>query len=99
MGYATIPASDLRRDLHGVLARGLDRPLFVTTRGRAVAVLLDIEAYERLVDRIDDLEDARDPATNRALAEARSARREDLVPLEDVRRENGVYGAADEERS
>jgi prevent-host-death family protein len=44
-----IPVTDLRQDAAGVLKRirSGKQPLVVTQRGRAVAVLLSIEAYER----------------------------------------------------
>lgn len=44
-----IPVSDLRQDAARVLkqARSSDEPVFITQRGRAAAVLLSIDAYER----------------------------------------------------
>jgi prevent-host-death family protein len=44
-----IPITDLRQDAAAVLKRVRSRkqPLIVTQRGRAAAVLLSIEAYER----------------------------------------------------
>ncbi|MHB1557605.1 MAG: type II toxin-antitoxin system Phd/YefM family antitoxin [Isosphaeraceae bacterium] len=44
-----IPVSDLRQDAARVLkqARSSDEPVFITQRGRAAAVLLSINAYER----------------------------------------------------
>ena len=44
-----IPVTDLRQDAAGVLKRirGRKQPLIVTQRGRAAAVLLSMEAYER----------------------------------------------------
>ena len=44
-----IPVTDLRQDAAGVLKRirGRKEPLIVTQRGRAAAVLLSMEAYER----------------------------------------------------
>jgi len=44
-----IPVTDLRQDAAGVLKRIRSRkqPLIVTQRGRAAAVLLSVEAYER----------------------------------------------------
>ncbi|MBD3334246.1 MAG: type II toxin-antitoxin system prevent-host-death family antitoxin [Candidatus Eisenbacteria bacterium] len=45
-----IPVSDLRQDAAAVLRRirGLRRPLVITQRGRAAAVMLSMEAYERV---------------------------------------------------
>jgi prevent-host-death family protein len=44
-----IPVTDLRQDAAGVLKRirARKQPLIVTQRGRAAAVLLSVEAYER----------------------------------------------------
>ena len=44
-----IPVSDLRQDVAAVLKRlqTSRKPMVITQRGRAAAVLLSIEAYER----------------------------------------------------
>jgi prevent-host-death family protein len=44
-----IPVSDLRQDAAHVLseARKTHEPVFITQRGRATAVLMSMEAYER----------------------------------------------------
>jgi prevent-host-death family protein len=44
-----IPVSDLRQDAARVLkkTRSSDEPVFITQRGRATAVLMSIDAYER----------------------------------------------------
>lgn len=46
---AIIPVSDLRQDTAGVLKkmRASDDPVYITQRGRAAAVLMSIDAYER----------------------------------------------------
>ncbi len=46
---ALLPITDLRQDAAAALARirGSKEPLFITQRGRAAAVVLSIEAYER----------------------------------------------------
>jgi len=46
---ALIPISDLRRDAAAALkqAKSSRQPLLITQRGRAAAVLLSLEAYER----------------------------------------------------
>ena len=45
-----IPVSDLRQDAAAVLRRirSVRRPLVITQRGRAAAVMLSMEAYERV---------------------------------------------------
>lgn len=44
-----IPVTDLRQDAAKVLKRvqSSERPIFITQRGRAVAILLNLKAYER----------------------------------------------------
>jgi len=45
-----IPVSDLRDDVAGVLRRvkGSRKPLLITQRGRAAAVVLSVREYERV---------------------------------------------------
>jgi prevent-host-death family protein len=45
-----IPISDLRQDAAGVVKRAVasDRPVVITQRGRATAVLVSAEAYDRV---------------------------------------------------
>jgi prevent-host-death family protein len=44
-----IPVSDLRQEAAAVLRRvqSMESPLVITQRGRAAAVMLSVEAYER----------------------------------------------------
>ena len=46
---AIVPVSDLKKDAAGVLKNVKDskQPLFITQRGRATAVLMSMDAYER----------------------------------------------------
>ena len=46
---AIIPISDLRQDAASVIKRVVasDEPVVITQRGRAAAVLVSVEAYER----------------------------------------------------
>jgi prevent-host-death family protein len=46
---AILPVSDLRQDAAGVLGRVRKsrRPVFITQRGRATAVLMSVESYEK----------------------------------------------------
>jgi prevent-host-death family protein len=45
-----IPISDLRQDAAGIIKRvaASDEPVVITQRGRASAVLVSVEAYERV---------------------------------------------------
>lgn len=47
---AIIPISDLRQDAAGVIRRvvATDQPVVITQRGRASAVLVSADAYERI---------------------------------------------------
>ncbi len=57
-------------------------PVYVTRRGTRVAVILDPEAYEQLVDQAEDAVDR---------AELRAAREDDdYVPWEEVKAELGL---------
>ena len=49
-----IPVSELRQDAAAVLRRirSLRKPLVITQRGRAAAVMLSMEAYERVEQQL-----------------------------------------------
>lgn len=62
--------------------RRSSEPVYVTRRGTRVAVILDPEAYEQLVDQAEDAADR---------AELRAAREDDdFVPWEEVKAELGL---------
>jgi prevent-host-death family protein len=46
---AIVPVSDLRQDAAGVLKdiKKSNEPVFITQRGRATAVLMSLDAYQR----------------------------------------------------
>jgi len=91
MSIVTMPVTDVRRELNALVDR-LERPVFVTTHGRVKAVLLDIEAYNAMLDRLEDALDAADPETRQDAAEALTAHaRGDTVPFDVVIRENGLH--------
>jgi antitoxin Phd len=57
-------------------------PVYVTRRGRRVAVILDPDAYERLLDEAEDAVDR---------AELRAAREDDdYVPWDEVKADLGL---------
>ncbi len=63
-------------------ARTTGEPVYVTRRGRRVAVIVDAEDYDDLVERAEDIVDR---------AELRAAREEDdFVPWEQVKAELGL---------
>ena len=90
MSIVTIPITDLRRDLSN-LVPNLTKPVFVTQRGRVKAVLLDIEMYNDMLDRLEDALDAADPEIQHMAAEAQAAQeRGETIPLEDVLQKYGL---------
>ena len=63
-------------------ARRSGEPVYVTRRGRRVAVIIDADAYDALVEQAEDAMDR---------AELRAARDEDdYVPWEEVKVELGL---------
>jgi len=96
MAVRMMPASDVRKRLHQLLNALDDRPLYITAHGRARAVLLDVDRYDRLIEQLEDLADACDPEVARALAEAKAAPGDELVPLDEALRQHGLQRNADE---
>ena len=86
MSIITIPLSDLRRDLSSIVPN-LSQPVFVTQRGRVKAVLIDIEAYNDLLDDLDDARLSADPDFRASQQEARSGGGK---PLDDVLKKYGL---------
>ena len=98
MSIVTVPVTDIRQNIRAVLAT-LDKPVFVTQRGRVKAVLLDIAAYNRLLDRLEDALDAADPETRQDAADAVTAyERGETVPLEVVMKEHGLLSSRNHEQ-
>lgn len=63
-------------------ARSTGEPVYVTRRGRRVAVIVDAEDYDDLVERAEDIVDR---------AELQAAREEDdFIPWEQVKAELGL---------
>ena len=80
MAIVTMPVSDVRKSLNNLIS-DLERPILVTQHGLVKAVLMSIDAYN---DMLDELEDARlvaDPDFQASVAEARAG---GGVPVEDV---------------
>lgn len=55
-----IPISELRYHPKQMLAQVKERPAVITRRSKGVAVLIDLETYNRLIARLDALLDLRD---------------------------------------
>jgi len=90
MSIVTMPVTDVRRELNALID-GLARPVFVTTHGRVKAVILDIDEYNRLLDRLEDALDAADAETRQDAADALSAHaRGETIPFATVMAEIGL---------
>jgi prevent-host-death family protein len=68
------PVSEFRANASAMLehVRSTGRPLVLTRRGRGAAVLLDISAYQGLLDELEELRDV-----HRGLADVEAGRVED----------------------
>lgn len=79
-----VAVSEARNRLAGVIeeSRRSGKPISVTRRGRRVAVILDSDAFDRLVDLADDVEDRRELAAARA--------EDDYVPWDEVKAALGL---------
>lgn len=79
-----VAVSEARNRLAEVLeeARRSAEPIIVTRRGRRIAVILDVDSFDRLVDNADDVEDRRELAAARA--------DDDYVPWDDVKAALGL---------
>jgi prevent-host-death family protein len=63
-------------------ARRSGEPVYVTRRGRRVAVIVDADAYERVVEAAADAEDHRELKAARA--------EDDYVPWDEVKADLGL---------
>ena len=79
-----LPVSEARNRLADVIeeARLSGEPISVTRRGRRVAVIMDPDTFERLVDIAEDVDDRRELAE--VLAE------DDFVPWNEVKAALGI---------
>lgn len=79
-----IPVSEARNRLADVIedARRSGEPVSVTRRGRRVAVILDADAFDRLVDTAEEVED------RQALEIARAE--DDYVPWDEAKTALGL---------
>jgi prevent-host-death family protein len=80
-----VTVARLRAEMAGLFAR-LDRdgPLYVTQRGQARAVLMDVDRYRLLIEQLEYLDDALEALLAR---ERRERGEETARPLADVIRE------------
>ena len=81
-----IAVTEARERLAEVLEEAASRPVYVTKRGRRVAVVISAEEYERLLQLEEDAEDLTDAQT--ALARLRAG--EPTIPWEQVKQDLGL---------
>jgi antitoxin StbD len=55
----TVSVTELKRNFAGVLREAGNDPVAVLNHNRPEAYLLSAEVYERLIERLEDLEDAK----------------------------------------
>lgn len=55
----TVSVTELKRNFSAILSEAGNDPVAVLNHNRPEAYLLSAEHYERLLERLDDLEDAR----------------------------------------
>ncbi len=79
-----IAVSQARDHLAEVIeeARRSGEPVYVTRRGRRVAVIVDADAYDRVVEAAEDADDRRELAAARA--------DDDYVPWNEVKADLGL---------
>jgi prevent-host-death family protein len=73
-----VPISDLRLRQSEVLAKLENGPVILTQHSRARAVLMDYDAWRRLMEELEDMDDALTSLETRATDDGTR------VPLEDV---------------
>ena len=79
-----LPASEVRNQLSSVIKdiKKEGVPYFVTQHGKAVMVLMDMERYNELMSRLEDLADEQDERLAKRVKEARrNFRRAGGIPL------------------
>jgi len=79
-----IPISELRLQQNKLLRSLSDKPVLLTQHGRAVAVLLKPDFYDRLVEQIEDLQLALDAIEAREDTEP-------LIDFEDYLAQRGEH--------
>jgi prevent-host-death family protein len=81
-----IPVTEARERMAAVVEEAVTRPVYLSKRGRRVAVVISAEEYERLLDAAEEAEDIADGET--ALARIRAG--EPTIPWEQVKADLGL---------
>jgi prevent-host-death family protein len=88
MTSGSIPVSELREQLAAVIDELAThgRAVELTRHGEPIPVLMGYQAFEKLLDDLDDADDYR------ALADHDAAEDHDTIPWELVKRDLGIVG-------
>jgi prevent-host-death family protein len=81
-----IPVTDARERMADVLEEATSHPVYVTKRGRRVAVVISADEYERLLQLQEDVDDLTD--AHAALARMHAG--EPTIPWEQVKQDLGL---------
>jgi PHD/YefM family antitoxin component YafN of YafNO toxin-antitoxin module len=75
----TISTRDVRERIAAILTelKESGEPVFIRRHGRVEGVLVAIEQYRRMLDRLEDLDDELDEALGRRILEERAAHARD----------------------
>ncbi|HTQ17244.1 type II toxin-antitoxin system Phd/YefM family antitoxin [Mycobacterium sp.] len=86
MTSGSIPVSELREQLAAVIDElgSHGKAVKLTRHGQPIAVLMGYEAFEKLLDDLDDADDYR------ALAEYDAAASDDTIPWELAKQDLGI---------
>lgn len=79
-----VPLTEAKNRLHEIIRRAQDENMIVLRHGRPVAVIVAPDAYETLLEEIEDLKD------RLSVAEARLEGSDLNIPIEKVRVELGL---------
>lgn len=86
-----LPIADLRNKAKEILDQVRRQPVVITQKGRPRAVLVDYDAYNELIERLEILEDTRDALI---IARASETAREFVSAEELLQQYERVHGEA-----
>lgn len=81
-----IPVTEARERLAAVVDEAATHPVYLSKRGRRIAVVISAEEYERLLEAVEEAEDIADGEA--ALAKIRAG--EPTIPWEQVKADLGL---------
>ena len=80
--------TDLRNDPKSIseLAKKADNPVYILDRGKPVSVLMDVKAYEEMVEKLDDVMDALEMKN----FEKKNIKKDKWISLEDLKKKHNL---------